>query len=86
DNFLKQTIPTITSSSSYRERGLIVITFGAVGNATASGLPAGAATATLSAEPPAGVLLMSAHVRRGARPSRAYDPTSPVRSLEALLH
>jgi hypothetical protein len=86
DGFLKQTIPTITSTAAYRERGLIAITFGAVGNAPASGLPAGAATATLSAEPPAGVLLISPHVKKGVRSSRAYNPTSPVRSLEALLH
>ncbi|HUB36345.1 MAG TPA: hypothetical protein VL972_05930 [Solirubrobacteraceae bacterium] len=86
DEFLKQTVPTITSTAAYRERGLIAITFGAVGNATASGLPAGASTATLSAEPPAGVLLISPHVKKGVRSSRAYDPTSPVRSLEALLH
>lgn len=86
DSFLEQTVPTITSSAAYRERGLIMITFGAVGNATASGLPAGTATATLSAEPPAGVLLISPHVEKGVRSSRAYDPTSPVRSLEALLH
>jgi hypothetical protein len=86
DDFLKQTVPTITSTAAYRERGLIAITFGAVGNATASGLPAGTATATLSAEPPAGALLISPHVEKGARSSRAYNPTSPVRSLEALLH
>jgi hypothetical protein len=85
DGFLKQTIPTITSTAAYRERGLIAITFGAVGNATAGGLPAGATTATLSAEPPAGALLISPHVKKGVRSSRAYNPTSPVRSLEALL-
>jgi hypothetical protein len=86
DGFLKQTVPTITSSATYRERGLIVVTFGAVANATAGGLPAGAATATLSAEPPAGVLLLSPHVRAGVRSSSAFDPTSPRRSLEGLLH
>jgi hypothetical protein len=86
DTFLHQTLPTITSSVAYRERGLIVITFGAVGNATASGLAAGAATATLSAEPPAGALLLSPFVRAGARSAIAFNPTSPKRSLEALLH
>ncbi len=86
DTFLKQTVPTITSSATYRERGLIVVTFGAVANPTASGLPAGAATATLSAEPPAGVLALSPHVRAGVRSSSVFDPTSPRRSLERLLH
>ncbi len=86
DSFLQQTLPTITSSVAYRERGLIVITFGAVGNATASGLAAGAATATLSAEPPAGALLLSPFDRAGARPTIAFNPTSPKRSTEALLH
>ena len=71
---------------AYREHGLIVITFGAVGNAAASSLPAGAATATISSEPPVGVLLLSPFARAGSRPSTAYDPTSPKQSLSALLH
>jgi hypothetical protein len=86
DEFLKQTIPSITSSVAYREHGLIVITFGAVGNATASSLPAGAATATLSSEPPMGVLLISPFARAGTRPSAKYNPTSPKQSLSGLLH
>jgi hypothetical protein len=86
DSFLKQTLPSITASVAYRERGLIVITFGAIGNATASGLSAGAATATLSAEPPAGALLLSPFVHAGTRSASAFDPSSPKRSLEALLH
>jgi len=86
DEFLKQTVPSITSSAAYREHGLIVITFGAVGNATASSLPAGAATATLSSEPPVGVLLVSPFVHAGSRPASKYDPTSPKQSLSGLLH
>jgi hypothetical protein len=86
DEFLKQTIPAITASAAYRAHGLIVITFGAVGNASASGLPAGASTATLSTLPPAGVLLLSPFARAGARPTKAFNPTSPKRSLSGLLH
>ncbi len=86
DEFLKATLPAITTSAAYREHGLVVITFGAVGNATASSLPAGAATATLSSEPPVGVLLLSPFARAGARPTSAFDPTSPKQSLAGLLH
>ncbi len=86
DEFLKATVPSLTSSAAYREHGLIVITFGAIGNATASSLPAGAATATLSSEPPVGVLLLSPFARAGSRPSTKYDPTSPKQSLSGLLH
>ncbi len=85
DEFLKATVPTITSTAAYREHGLIVITFGAVGNATASSLPAGASTATLSSEPPVGVLLISPFVHAGSKPSMKYDPTSPKQSLSGLL-
>jgi hypothetical protein len=86
DEFLKQTIPSITSSVAYREHGLIVITFGSIGNPTASSLPAGAGTATLSSQLPAGVLLISPFAKAGSRPSTAYDLTSPKQSLSELLH
>ena len=86
DEFLKATLPAITASAAYREHGLVVITFGAVGNATASSLPAGSSTATLSSEPPVGVLLLSPFARAGARPTSAFDPTSPKQSLSELLH
>jgi hypothetical protein len=86
DEFLKATLPAITASAAYREHGLVVITFGAVGNATASSLPAGASTATLSSEPPVGVLLLSPFARAGARPKTAFNPTSPKQSLSGLLH
>jgi hypothetical protein len=85
DEFVKATVPTITSSVAYREHGLIVITFGTVGNATASSLPAGAATATLSSEPPGGVLLLSPFARAGSRPATVFNPTSPKQSLSGLL-
>jgi hypothetical protein len=79
DEFLKATLPAITASAAYRAHGLIVITFGSVGNPTAS-------TATLSSEPPVGVLLLSPFARAGARPTIAFNPTSPKQSLSGLLH
>jgi hypothetical protein len=86
DEFLKATLPAITASATYREHGLVVITFGSVGNATASSLPAGSSTATLSSEPPVGVLLLSPFARAGARSTSALNPTSPKQSLAGLLH
>jgi hypothetical protein len=86
DEFLKATVPAITSSAAYRAHGLIVITFATIGNATASSLPAGASTATLNSIPPAGVLLLSPFAHAGARPTTAFNPTSPKQSLSGLLH
>jgi hypothetical protein len=86
DEFLKAILPAITASTAYREHGLVVITFGSIGNATASSLPAGASTATLSSEPPVGVLLLSPFARAGARPTSTFNPTSPKQSLSGLLH
>jgi hypothetical protein len=85
DEFLKTTVPTITSAAAFRESGLIVVTFASIGNATATGLPAGAATATLTTQPPAGVLLISPFASVGAKPSTTFNPTSPKQSLEKLL-
>jgi hypothetical protein len=85
DEFLKATVPTITSAADFRESGLIVVTFASIGNATATGLPAGAATATLTTQPPAGVLLISPFASVGAKPSMTFNPTSPKQSLEKLL-
>jgi hypothetical protein len=85
DEFLKATVPTITSAADFRESGLIVVTFASIGNATATGLPAGAATATLTTQPPAGVLLISPFASVGAKPSTTFNPTSPKQSLEKLL-
>ncbi len=85
DEFLKATVPTITSTAAFRENGLIVVTFASVATATATGLPAGAATATLTAQPPAGVLLISPFAAVGAHPSSAFSPASPKQSVEKLL-
>ncbi len=85
DEFLKATIPTITSNAEFRESGLIVVTFASIAQATATGLPAGAATATLTSQPPAGVLLISPFAAVGARSTATFNPTSPKQSLEKLL-
>ena len=86
DEFLKATLAQITTTASYREHGLVVVTFTTVGIAAQGGLPAGASTATLTSQPPAGVLLMSPFARAGARATTSFNPTSPSQSLEALLH
>jgi hypothetical protein len=83
--FLKATIPTITSSAAFSESGLIVVTFASVGLASETSLPAGSTTATLTSTPPAGVLLISPFVGVGAKSSASFNPTSPKQSLEKLL-
>ncbi len=85
DEFLEQVLPTITATGPYRENGLIVVTFATVASATDAGLPSGAATATLTSQPPAGALLISPFVTAGARSSIAFTPQSPAQSLEKLL-
>jgi hypothetical protein len=86
DEFLKATVPTITANPAYRESGLIVVTFATVASSTATGLPAGASTATLTAEPPAGALLISPFATAGAKATSSFVATSPKQSLEKLLH
>jgi hypothetical protein len=86
DEFLKATVPTITATAPYRENGLIVITFASIASAAATGLPAGASTATLTSQPPAGVLLISPFASAGAKSSTAFNATSPKQGLEKLLH
>ncbi len=85
DEFLKATLATITGTTTYKEHGLVVITFATVGIATQSELPAGASTSQLTSQPPAGAVLLSPFVKAGARSSAAYNPTSPRQSLEKLL-
>jgi hypothetical protein len=85
NEFLQTTVPTITSTADFRESGLIVVTFASIASATATGLPAGAATATLTTTPPAGVLLISPFAAVGAHSSATFNPTSPKQSLEKLL-
>lgn len=86
DEFLKQTTATITATAAYRAHGLIVVTFSSIQSATATGLPAGAVSATLSSQPPAGVLVISPFAAAGASSAAAFDPSAPRRSLEGLLH
>lgn len=85
DEFLKQVVTTITATQAYRAHGLIVVTFSSIASATATGLPAGAASASLGSQPPAGVLLISPFVSPGTHPSASFNPTSPKQSLERLL-
>jgi hypothetical protein len=86
DEFLKATVSQITATATFREHGLIVVTFATVALATAAGLPAGASTATLTSKPPGGVVLISPFVHAGARSSTTFNPSSPTQSLEKLLH
>ncbi len=85
DEFLKATLPTITSTAAYRESGLVVVTFASIASATATGLPPGASTATLTSQPPAGALLISPFVAAGAKSTATLNPTSPKQSMEKLL-
>jgi hypothetical protein len=85
DDFLKASIPAITSTPAYREHGLIVVTFGSVVAGSASGLPAGSSAVTLTALPAAGVLLVSPFAAAGARSSTPFNATSPKQSVERLL-
>jgi hypothetical protein len=85
DEFLKATLTTITNTPAYKEHGLVVVTFATVAIPTQSELPAGASSATLAYQPPAGVALLSPFTKAGAHSSASFDTTSPRRSLEALL-
>jgi hypothetical protein len=85
DEFLKATLATITGTTTYKEHGLVVVTFATIGIPTQSELPAGASTSQLTSQPPAGVALLSPFAKAGARSTVAYDPTSPRQSLEKLL-
>lgn len=86
DQFLKAVLTPITATATYREHGLIVVTFTSVGLAGQSELPAGSSTSTLTYRPPAGAVLLSPFAKAGERSSVAFDPTSPRQSLEKLLH
>ena len=83
--FLQATLPTITSTAGYRENGLVVITFASIVAPGETGLPLGSASATLTSQPPAGVLLVSPFVTAGAKSTVTFNPTSPKQSLEKLL-
>jgi hypothetical protein len=85
DSFLEQALAVITASSSYATHGLIVVTFGTLNAGSASGLPSGSQTATLTALPPAGVLLISPFAHAGVRATTTFTPASPKQSLEKLL-
>ncbi len=86
DQFVQATLKTIEATTTYAEHGLVVVTYATVADPASAELPAGSASATLASTPPAGALLLSSFAKAGARSSVAFDPTSPLRSLEALLH
>jgi hypothetical protein len=85
DNFARQTVALISANALYKAHGLIVVTFATLTQASAAGLPEGATSATLTAQPPAGVLLISPFIRGGVRSASTFDSTSPTRALSALL-
>ncbi len=85
DEFLKAALAQITTTPAYREHGVVVVTFASVAIATQSGLPAGASTATLTSQPPAGAVVLSPFAHAGAKSSVPFNPTSPRQSLEKLL-
>jgi hypothetical protein len=86
DQFVQAALTTITATTAYSEHGLVVVTYATVADPTSAELPAGAASATLATTPPAGAVLLSPFAKPGARSSVVFNPTSPLRSLEALLH
>jgi hypothetical protein len=86
DQFLQATLATITATTTYSEHGLVVVTFATVTDPTAAELPAGASTATLASQPPAGAVLLSTFAKAGSRSTATFNPTSPKQSLEKLLH
>jgi hypothetical protein len=85
DAFVKQAVALISANALYRAHGLIVVTFASVTQASAAGLPEGATSATLTEQPPAGVLLLSPFIRAGVRSASTFDSTSPTHALSALF-
>jgi hypothetical protein len=86
DTFLKATLATITATTTYSEHGLVVVTFATVTDPTAAELPAGASPATLASQPPAGAVLLSPFAKAATRSTATFEPASPKKSLEKLLH
>ncbi len=86
DAFLKAALASITATTTYSEHGLVVVTYATVTEPAAAELPPGSAAATLATQPPAGVVLLSPFAKAGAKPTVAFDPSSPTQSLEKLLH
>jgi hypothetical protein len=86
DAFLKATVASITQNTTYTEHGLIVVTYATVADPATAELPAGSASATLTSQPPAGVVLLSPFAKAGAKPTITFNAISPKQSLEKLLH
>jgi hypothetical protein len=85
DAFVKQAVSVVSANPLYRAHGVIVVTFASVTQAAAAGLPEGATSATLTEQPPAGVLLLSPFIHAGVRSASSFDSTSPTHALSALL-
>src|SRR5262249_11245945 len=84
DAFLKATVAKIATTTTYTEHGLIVITYATVADPATAELPAGAASATLATQSPAGAVLLSPFAKAGVKSPVAFDPGSPRQSLEEL--
>jgi hypothetical protein len=79
DQFLQGTVGPILSSPTYRENGLIVITF------VSAQASAGASASTLSLQPVAGALLLSPLLRGGTGSTSTFDSLSPRTSLANIF-
>jgi hypothetical protein len=79
DQFLQGTVGPILSSPTYRENGLIVITF------VSAQASAGASASTLALQPVAGALLLSPLLRGGAAGTSTFNSLSPRTSLANIF-
>lgn len=79
DQFLQGTVGPILSSPTYRENGLIVITFVSAQAGT------GASASTLALQPVAGALLLSPLLRGGTASTSTFDSLSPRTSLANIF-
>ncbi len=79
DQFLQATVGPILSSPTYRENGLIVITF------VSAQASAGASASTLALQPVAGALLLSPLLRGGTASTSTFDSLSPRTSLANIF-
>jgi hypothetical protein len=82
DAFLQRAVTPILSSSAYRERDLIVITFG---SAAQEQDPPALSLTTLGASPPGGALLLSPTLKAGGHSSETFNSLAPRKSLEAIF-
>ncbi len=83
DAFLAEWVPQILASPTYKEDGLLVVTFGATNPVT----PEAPAPATTPVEDPlhVGTLLVSRFLSAGSTNATTYDPYSLLRTTEDLF-